>query len=131
MPPPRGRYPSIAGLRRQKHHRGMRIVLLLTGILMAGCQQASEPPVIVEDCSAVPRLDPAKAILDARAAWRRDDRHLLGVYGYVAEVPGVESPTLPVRMLDGTSDGGCPEQNRRARRYAATYNSEITRLAAM
>ena len=109
----------------------MRIVLLLTGILMAGCQQASEPPVAVEDCSAVPRLDPAKAILDARAAWRRDDRHLLGVYGFVAEVPGVESPSLPVRMLDGTLDGGCPEENRRARRYAATYNSEITRLAAM
>lgn len=109
----------------------MRIVLLLTGVVMAGCQQASERPVAVEDCSAVPRLDPAKATLDARAAWRRDDRHLLGVYGFTSEVPGVESPTLPVRMLDGTSDGGCLEQNRRARQYAATYNREITRLAAM
>lgn len=109
----------------------MRIVLLLTGIVMAGCQQPAGQPSPVEDCSAVPRLDPATATLDARAAWRRSDRHLLGVYGYTSEVPGVESPTLPVRMLDGTSDGGCIERNKRARQYAATYNREITRLSAM
>ncbi len=111
----------------------MRAILVAFGIALAGCQSSSEHTEAQpsEDCSAVPNLDPGKAVQDAQASWRGRDMRLLGVYGYALDVPGAEDTTGPVRTLHGTSDDGCIELNERARRYAAAYNKEILRLDAM
>jgi hypothetical protein len=86
-----------------------------------------------QDCVALERLN----VRDARVAAAEDaqhgDAHLLGVYGYASELPGLDgqqSDNLPsnfrVGMLPCTSDGPVSVRhaalNDRARAYAAAYN---------
>lgn len=100
--------------------------------MLAGCGQASprEEDAGASLCSTLPKLEVQRARLDAKAAWERNDRQLLGVYGSTTEVPGVERTTMPVRMIEGTSDSECHEENQTIRQYAAAYNSEILRRVA-
>lgn len=108
----------------------MRLVFLLA-LAAAACHPTAPTPVNLtgEDCSALAGYAPTDARRDASKAWRSGDRRLIGIYAYAREVPGVEHPTLPVRMIEGTSDSGCTTDNERVRAYAAGYNAEISRLA--
>ncbi len=109
----------------------MRLITLLALAALAACgrQLPGQGEVGAEDCRVLPILNLNTARQDAAAAYKRDDRHLIGIYGFTSDVPGVASSKLPVRMIEATSDSNCLEENRAIRRYAATYNRELERLA--
>jgi len=77
-------------------------------------------------------LDRADPQRDLAAALARGDRRFVGVYGYSADVPGVDSPDqgllkrYGVRYLRGTSDAMTSQEDERlnklAHRYAKKYN---------
>ncbi len=100
--------------------------------VLAACDQGSQADATMknENCSSVPTLMVQNAERDANSAYKRHDQRLMGVYGYVIEVPGVQEPTIPVHMIEGTSDSECYEANLRIRRYANAYNRELMRLIA-
>jgi len=62
-----------------------------------------------------------------------NDRHVLGVGGYVGEIPAAEHTSLPVIWMDGTGDdsfgAACAVSRPLADAYARQYNSTI--LAAV
>ena len=76
-------------------------------------------------------LEPARAEADARAAISQGDEHLLGVYGYAAEVPGTtdDATSFDVLMIEDTSDylrdKAHVRFNDRAVAYASAYNRVI------
>lgn len=121
----------IADISGIEHYASMKIRLILCALALASCHQAStrqaevKEQAAAEDCDSLPKLDVNNAKADARAAWSRKERHLLGVYGYAVETPGIGRPKLPVRMIEQTSDSGCSEANELIRRYATVYNREI------
>ncbi|MFN3816233.1 hypothetical protein [Brevundimonas sp.] len=84
-------------------------------------------------------LNTARAPGDARRNWAEGRRHLLGVYGYTAVVPGGPNSQAPagwshgVVFIAGTSDvweGRHGQRfNRAANDYAARYNATVLELA--
>ena len=76
-------------------------------------------------CPAIDALRHADAHADALAAMKRGDNHLLMVGGFVGEIPGGESSSLPHVLMDGTADTvsePCYKLEPFARRYARRYN---------
>lgn len=75
-------------------------------------------------------LNPINAASDADRAYARGDARLIGVYGFALEVPGYDGDPYAhkadIRMLDGTGDAYCTEEeadlNHSARVYALKYN---------
>ena len=114
----------------------MKQYALLTAVALVGCQQASDDHeglsqnTSMEECGFLPKLNIASAQEDARAAWRRDERHYIGVFGFTRQTPGIEQPTLPIQMIEATSDSHCLEENEAIRRYATIYNREIAAASA-
>ena len=80
---------------------------------------------------ALDALDPRRAEADARAAINNGDLHLLGVYGYAAEVPGAtdDATALDVLMIEDTGDFMRDKDhaafNDRAQAYALAYNRVV------
>jgi hypothetical protein len=106
----------------------MKVLLATLGTFwLASCGAGEEQAA----CTPLQRLDPAVAPADASAAFAKGDRSLRGVYGYTRIVPEAEGSSLPVQMIDGTSDeianDYCGELNDLAGEYAAAYNR--TKLA--
>jgi hypothetical protein len=106
---------------------------VLVGCLCAcGAQKPASDETAI--CPGLVKYDPARARQDATDALERNDRHLMGVYGYTPYVPGMESsdgaPPAPsnerIEWMEGTSDAPrCPAMSDRALRYARSYNSVI------
>ncbi len=77
------------------------------------------------------QVNPGHARSDAAKALARGDRRLLGVYGYAAEVPGVDAHAAgrPVVFIEDTSDQirdfGHARFNRKAAAYALVYNQAL------
>ncbi len=78
-------------------------------------------------------LKVTNATEDATSAYARGDARLLGVYGYSVEVPGYGGNPYThkskIRMLDGTGDVFCTQEeaglNRNAKAYARKYNEAM------
>jgi hypothetical protein len=110
-------------------------VSLLALVLLSACR--TSPPDEADDHSPVTyrRLewltdaDPAR---DLGAAWTRNDRRFIGVYGFTAYTPGVPESASKlvaehgVRYIEGTSDAieSSAHQHAvlRATEYAQRYN---------
>jgi len=79
------------------------------------------------------KLKASEASKDAEAAYNSGDHRLLGVYGFSVEVPGFRGNPYEhkdeIRMLDGTGDVYCTDEermlNKNARIYAKKYNETI------
>ena len=104
---------------------------MLALAIRAACSQQlpGQDEVGAEDCRVLPILNLNTATQDAALAYKRNDHHLIGIYGFTSEVPGAANSKLPVRMIEATSDSNCLEENHAVRRYAAIYNRELDRLA--
>lgn len=105
--------------------------------MIAGCTPGyrnpseGEPVAPGEVRLTLDALDPRRADADARAAIVNGDLHLLGVYGYAAEIPGVpdEGTSRNVLMIEDTSDfirnRAHAQFNDRAYAYAMAYNRAV------
>ena len=90
------------------------------------------------DCGFLEQLRPDQAERAADAAIARGDFHLLGVYGFSLDLPGVDKPVdprlHPTQPIDCTGDDPVSRKqarlNDRAIRYAKEYNRRILGLAA-
>jgi hypothetical protein len=106
----------------------VKVPVVLSFIFLASCTQQSDV-----GCPAIEKLAHRDAVLDARAALAKGDRHLLMLGGFVGEVPGVpNSDAYSTRMVEGTSDTtteGCRKQRSVAEAYAAKYNQTIVQGA--
>jgi hypothetical protein len=81
-------------------------------------------------------LEHADPIVDAQKALVSNDHRLVGVYGYVLSIPGVQTSQwltyqqrYGVRPIEGTSDALEGEEHERlvrmAREYAERYNRHV------
>jgi|GEM_PF-1812395 hypothetical protein len=118
-----------------------RVAFGMTGLLVAvtGCWGAANwyqleyrmPP---GDCSYLEGLRPNQAAKDAEQAVSRGDFHLLGVYGFTLEVPGiVERQTIStIRPIACTSDMLLSKRHMElvdaARVYADRYDRRVIAL---
>jgi hypothetical protein len=116
------------------------LLLLALAVVLGSCGPQRRSGIETMVCPELARYDPAKAQSDAAAALKRNDRHLMGVYGYVPFVPsaddaeqGEEAGRIPltrkrhtIEWIKGTSDAPrCPDLNDSAVKYAKIYNEVI------
>ncbi|MGH7847889.1 MAG: hypothetical protein ACREQW_22325 [Candidatus Binatia bacterium] len=94
---------------------------------------------VSEDSASVAKLrwvEHADPIVDAQNALASNDHRLVGVYGYVISIPGVEMSQWPtyqqrygLRPIEGTSDTLEEEEHsrlvRKATKYAEHYNKHV------
>jgi hypothetical protein len=121
------RFPPIADIPLLRHQRRVkRILLPLLMLSLTSCRSEKDEAVDGKSCVRLADLDPSRATQDAATAFQKGDRRLLGVYGFTTSVPGGEGSTLPVRMIEETTDAvdteDCEKRNQRAFEYAAAYN---------
>jgi hypothetical protein len=109
-----------------------KLCAFLGAYILLGCssKQASEK------VRQLQWLDTANPIADATSALAKNDKRLVGIYGFTWTIPGVEEQRKEdyrdrygLRMLDGTSDAPVNAEHERlvdlAGRYAKKYNSVI------
>jgi hypothetical protein len=117
-------------MRLAKH---LLILLVVLGALIA-CR-ASQDSASVAKLRWVEYADP---IVDAQNALASNDHRLVGVYGYVVSIPGLDISQWPdyqqrygLRPIEGTSDALEGEEHarlvRKATEYAERYNRHVLR----
>lgn len=117
-------------------------LLLSAALALSSVEHSDEVTIHEVDLQlemSLDALDTARAPGDAHRNWAEGRRHLLGVYGYTAVVPGGPNSQAPVGwshgviFIAGTSDvwEGAHGQrfNRAAHDYAARYNAAVLALA--
>jgi hypothetical protein len=112
-------------------------LLACSVVVLAACAQNPESSLPVSSGSQTERqlhwLDRADPERDFAQAWARGDTRFVGVYGFAANLPGVDVPVYGalarqhgIRWLHGTSDIITSQEdlrlNRLAHQYAEKYN---------
>lgn len=113
----------------------MRLLLLaMLVVSVEACSGGSSHCLARIDATQLRSLRLDNAGSDALRAAETGDFRFIGVYGFTAEVPGMEEKgglvkKYGVRMIQGTSDAPCDEEHAqldaRAREYARAYNLEL------
>ncbi len=115
------------------------VLALVAALWLCACNHPESPcnPSTQNEHSkglgAIRSLKLYNATKDAEKSYARGDARLLGVYGFSVEVPAYNGDPFAhkseIRMIDGTGDAFCTDEeadlNRNARAYARKYNETI------
>lgn len=108
-------------------------LLATVSTFLISCSHVNEAVCRPNDRVAEMRaLRVSEAAQDAAKAHHAHDHRLLGINGYVLDVPGVSASVAKrsgVRPIEGTSDALCSREQgeliENARRYAKAYNQKM------